>query len=78
MISLDRITKANMGIYSFVSGSNLHPNPRMYKYYWWIYSELSEFENAEEMFFNYEYSLNTKNAFALMDELRAKNIRFVA
>lgn len=82
MIPLDRITKANMGIYpagktAFVSGSNLHPNPRMYKYYWWIYSELSEFESAEEVFFKEQYSLSTKEAFALMDELQAKKIRFV-
>ena len=22
----------------FVSGSNINPNPKLYKYYWWIYS----------------------------------------
>ena len=47
-------------IVMFVSGSNLHPNPRMYKYYWWIYSMESQEISAAEVFYSKAYRLTTK------------------
>ncbi len=44
----------------FVSGSNLHPNPKMYKYYWWIYSMESQERSAAEVFYTKAYRLTTK------------------
>ena len=44
----------------FVSGSNLHPNPKMYKYYWWIYSMESQEKSAAEVFYTKAYRLTTK------------------
>ncbi|RXJ96059.1 hypothetical protein CRU94_05465 [Arcobacter sp. AHV-9/2010] len=44
----------------FVSGSNLHPNPRMYKYYWWIYSMESQEKSAAEVFYTKAYRLTIK------------------
>jgi hypothetical protein len=44
----------------FVSGSNLHPNPQMYKYYWWIYSMESQEKSAAEVFYTKAYRLTTK------------------
>ena len=34
----------------FVSGSNINPNPKLYKYYWWIYSMESYENSAAEVF----------------------------
>ena len=44
----------------FVSGSNLHPNPKMYKYYWWIYSMESQEKSAAEVFYSKALRLTTK------------------
>ena len=44
----------------FVSGSNIHPNPKFYKYYWWIYSMESKKESAADVFYKKEYRLSTK------------------
>jgi hypothetical protein len=44
----------------FVSGSNLHPNPILYKYYWWIYSLESEQKSANDVFYKKAYRINTK------------------
>ena len=44
----------------FVSGSDLHPNPKMYKYNWWIYSMESEEKSAAEVFYTKAYRLTTK------------------
>ena len=44
----------------FVSGSNLHPNPKMYKYYWWIYSMESKEKSAAEVFYSKAHRLTTK------------------
>lgn len=41
----------------FVSGSNLHPNPKLYKYYWWIYSMESKENNAAAVFYKKEHRL---------------------
>lgn len=44
----------------FVSGSNVHPNTEMYKYYWWIYSMESQEESAAEVFYSKEHRLSIK------------------
>ena len=44
----------------FVSGSNVHPNPKMYKYYWWIYSMESKEKSAAEVFYSKAHRLTTK------------------
>ena len=45
---------------AFISGSNLHPNPKLYKYYWWIYSMESQERSAAEVFYTKAYRLTTK------------------
>lgn len=61
----------------FISGSNLHPNHKLHKYYFWIYDENSEFENASEVFFKDEYKLTIKKAMDIMKELEKNDIGFV-
>lgn len=83
MISPNRITKdvlaghGKEGFQSvFISGSNMHPNPKLYKYSWWIFDETSPYDNAGEVFYKDEHSLNTHDAIKRMEELRANKIRF--
>ena len=44
----------------FVSGSNINPNPKLYKYYWWIYSMESDENSAAEVFYTKAHRLSTK------------------
>ena len=44
----------------FVSGSNINPNPKLYKYYWWIYSMESDENSAAEVFYSKAHRLSTK------------------
>lgn len=60
----------------FISGTNLHPNPKMYKYYWWIYSLESKQENAHEVFYKKEYELTTKEFEKEFQRLRDSKISF--
>jgi hypothetical protein len=60
----------------FVSGSNIHPNPHFYKYYWWIYAHDSVYENGDAVFYKEEHRLNTYDAMMKMKELRANKIPF--
>lgn len=83
MVSPNRITKdvlegrGKEGYQSvFISGSGIHPNPKLYKYSWWIYDETSPYENAGEVFYKDEHRLSTYDAIKRMDELRLKKIRF--
>ena len=61
---------------SFISGSHLHANVRLYKYYWWIYAENSIYENAQKVFFIEEHKLSTKQAFDMMDKLKDERIKY--
>lgn len=61
----------------FISGSGLHPNPRMYKYDWWIYPSHSPYESAEEIFFKSEHRLSTKAFFEITKQLNEEKISFV-
>lgn len=45
---------------AFISGSNLHPNPKLYKYYWWIYSMESKENSAVQVFYKKEHRLTIK------------------
>lgn len=60
----------------FISGSNLHQNARLYKYYWWIYPANSVYENAEKVFFEDEHKLSTKKATEMMEKLQNEKIPF--
>lgn len=60
----------------FISGSNLHQNPRMYKYDWWIYPSNSPYESAEDIFFISEHCLSTKAFYEMARELNEEQISF--
>ena len=45
---------------AFISGSNINPNPKLYKYYWWIYSMESKEKSAAEVFYSKAHRLTTK------------------
>jgi len=45
----------------------MHPNPLMYKYYWWIFHQGSPCEGSK--FLTKEYRLSTKVAFELREQL---------
>ena len=47
-------------MFIFVSGSNINPNPKLYKYYWWIYSMESYENSAAEVFYTKAHRLSTK------------------
>ena len=49
----------------------MHPNPRFFKYYWWVFWNESPIEGSE--FLSRPYRLTTAAAFALMDQLKKKN-----
>ena len=60
----------------FISGSNLHQNARLYKYYWWIYPATSIYENAEKVFFKDEHKLSIKQAIDMMEKYKHDGIPF--
>jgi len=45
----------------------IHPNPLIYKYYWWVFHQGSPCEGSE--FLSKQYRLPTKKAFELRDQL---------
>ena len=49
--------------------TNVHPNPRLYKYHWWIFWSESPVDGLE--FLDDKYRLNTAAAMALSAELKA-------
>lgn len=60
----------------FISGSNMHPNPRFYKYYFWVYAENSPLASADDVFFKEEHKLTYMQALKLMEKLAADDIGF--
>lgn len=52
---------------SFATG--VHPNPRFYKYYWWVFWSESPIDGME--FLSDKYRLSTAAAIALLAELKA-------
>ena len=61
---------------AFISGSNLHPNPKLYKYYWWIYPANSTYASAYEVFYKPEHALTMKEFDTLSKRLFDENISF--
>lgn len=53
---------------SFAEG--VHPNPRFYKYYWWVFWNESPIDGQE--FLTDKYRLNTATALALTADLKAR------
>ena len=49
----------------------MHPNPRFYKYYWWIFWKESPVEG--EQFLSKDYRLCTAAAMQLLDRLKEQN-----
>ncbi len=54
---------------SYASG--IHPNPRFYKYYWWVFWNESPVDGKE--FLSSQYRLSTAAAFELLDNLKERN-----
>lgn len=49
---------------------SMHPDPRFYKYLWWVFWEGSPVDGAE--FLSDAYAINTAAAMELMDDLLQK------
>jgi hypothetical protein len=60
-------TKRN-GYHSAFSGVFLHPNPKYYKYYWWVFWKDSPCDG--EQFLSQSNRLSSKQAFDLIDKLK--------
>lgn len=60
----------------FVSGSNIHPNPTMYKYYFWIYSMESKENSAKDVFYKKEYQLSIAKFEKEVQRLKNNKISF--
>src|SRR6185437_7678845 len=54
------------GRLSYAQG--IHPNPKFYKYYWWVFWRGSPVDGPR--FLSKKYRLNTAAAFQLMEKLR--------
>jgi hypothetical protein len=81
MTPFDRITKERFEQESsrcclFINGTTVHPNPKFYKYYWWVYPANSPYECAKDVFYKPEYRLTTKEMMDLCAELDAKGISY--
>ncbi len=58
------------GFYGTFQGSFVHPNPRFYKYYWWIFWQGSPCDGTK--FLSNNYRLPIKKAFDLVENLRCE------
>lgn len=84
MVSPYRINKEYLLAFSakehsrslFISGSNLHPNPLLYKYDWWIYPSNSPYDSAAEIFYESEHRLSTKEFYEMANRLYEEKIAF--
>ncbi len=57
------------GFYSLIcEASFMHPNPRYYKYYWWIFWQGSTCDGLK--FLSKKNRLSTKTAFDLIEKLK--------
>ena len=54
--------------------SRIHPNPRFYKYYWWVFWQQSPCDGHE--FLSTCHRLPTKQAFDLMQTLQSKRLSY--
>ncbi len=69
-MQLDFINKGYMNHATY-----MHPNPRFYKYYWWIFCRESPCEGRA--FLTKAHRLSTKAAFDLIDALAYKKQPYV-
>lgn len=84
MVSFHRINKESLLTFTakrrsvslFISGSNLHFNPRLYKYDWWVYPSNSAYDSAGEVFYKPEHRLSTKKFYEMADRLYEDKILF--
>ena len=60
-------TAGRSGCSSYATG--VHPNPRFYKYYWWVFWSGSPVDGLE--FRSNKYRLSTAAAMALLADLKA-------
>ncbi|RBQ32046.1 hypothetical protein CRU92_04560 [Arcobacter sp. FW59] len=72
----EKIRNCNLFI-SFISGLNINPNPKLYKYYFWIYSLESKEKNADEIFYKDEYKLSISEFENKYNDLKSREISFV-
>jgi hypothetical protein len=64
--------KANGRWQCWWSGATyMHPNPRFYKYYWWVSCKESPVDGRQ--FLSTEYRLCTADAMQLLDRLKEQN-----
>ena len=66
---LQREIKNSDGPRRIGQDSGVHPNPRFFKYYWWIFHEGVPVED-EDFLFQDEYRLCGYDAMKLLDRLR--------
>jgi hypothetical protein len=59
----------NTDFHQFSFASFMHPNPRIYKYYWWVFWEGSPCDG--DRFLTDRYRLPTEQAFGLIELLVA-------
>lgn len=59
-----------------ISTTHLNPNPRLKKYYFWIYHYNMPYSSAEEVFWKDEHKLSLKEASNLMSDLKKKGIPY--
>jgi hypothetical protein len=57
-----------MGVHGMFFATRMHPNPRLYKYYYWVFWRCSPCEGSK--FLRKKYRLSTKQAFELIEQLK--------
>jgi len=63
-------TKKKGFYWIFSEASFMHPNPRFYKYYWWVFWQGSPCDGRD--FLNKKHRLPTKQYFDLIEKLHAE------
>ena len=59
------------GLQRYAGATFMHPNPRFFKYYWWVFWKESPVDGRE--FLSKSYRLSTAAAMQLLDRLRELN-----
>lgn len=71
----DVIGRGPFGKWMVAGAVNRHPNPRFYKYYWWVFHAGSACEGSE--FLGNAHRLNEYDAYRLMEALREADEAFM-
>jgi len=69
-INLERKSSGTDGGVSFYT-AGLHPNPRFYKYYWWVFWRGSPVDGKE--FLTKPYRVCSSTAFQLIEDFKARS-----